>query len=87
MMSLLNKKRSLTEDTCYHVDNHRDLLHGGDRPADRDYSNRSEQTGSMLSYTCNTGAHHQVKVQKPLALTTALPVQNEDRGVIIAHLN
>ncbi len=71
--------RSLTEDTCCRGDSHRDLQHGGDRPADQGCRNRSVQTGNRLSYTCDTGAHRQVKVQKPPALRTAPPGDKEKK--------
>ena len=80
-------KRSLTEDTCCHVDNHRGLLRGEGRPADLGNRSTSMQTKSMSSYTYNTGAHHQVRAQKPLALRTELPVDNKERGQMMVLPN
>lgn len=71
---LYQENTYLTEDTCCQVDSHRDLLHGGDRPDDPGCRNRSVQTGNRSSYTCDTGARRQVKVQKLPALKTAPPV-------------
>ena len=45
------------------------------------------QTKSMSSYTYNTGAHHQVRAQKPLALRTELPVDNKERGQMMVLPN
>lgn len=69
------------------MDSHRDLLHGGDRPAARGCRSRSVQTGSRLSYTCDTGAHRQVKVQTPPALRTAPPADEEKREVMMPSRN